>query len=293
VLILNPTAGRGRAGRHEHEAVQALQNAGVPFELLHTEAPEHATELAREAASQGAECIIAAGGDGTVHEVASGMWDTDAVLGVMPLGSGNDFAQAHGIPGDLVGAAELICAGGVGHTDVGRFGERSFFNTIGIGFDAQVSLRSRSIQRLRGDLMYLAAVLGTFRHYRSPRFTISAPGYDREDRFYMIMVAIGQREGGGFTLAPSAVVDDGLFDVCVVDDIPIRTAVRMIPRAMKGTHTTLDFITMLRVPRIRIETEPPILLHADGQIYRIGEEVLEITCEPKALAVRMPPPTAP
>ena len=289
VLILNRTAGRGDAGRHEHEAVTALRNAGVAFDLLHTEAPEHATELARQAASEGASCIIAAGGDGTVHEVASGMWNSDAVLGVLPMGSGNDFAQAHGIPKKLDEAAVLVRDGTTGLSDVGRFGDRTFFNSLGIGFDAEVSVRSRRIRRLKGDLMYLVAVLGTFRHYRAPMYRIEAPDYQRNDTTYMITVAIGQREGGGFTLAPDALIDDGLFDLCVVDDIPIRTAVRMIPRAMKGTHTNLPFVTMLRVPHVTIDRGAAIILHADGQIYEVGSGRLEVTCEPRALRVRMAP----
>lgn len=287
VVILNPTADRGGAAKKENTSLEALRETGLKFDLLHTAEEKHATMLARDAAAAGADLIVAAGGDGTVHEVAQGMWDTDAVLGVMPMGSGNDFAQAHGIPRDLERAAAIIRSGKTGRTDVGRCDDWTFFNTVGIGFDACVSKYSRRIKRLRGNLLYLAAVLQTFRKYRSTHFVVDAPGYSRSEPTYLVMVGIGPREGGGFTLAPDAIVDDGMFDVCIVDDIRVPTVLRMIPRAMKGTHTDMSFVTMLRVPVIRISTTIPIMLHADGQIYHTGKTTLAFDCKQGGLRVRM------
>lgn len=287
VLIHNPAAGRGNALKREAEALSALRERGVDFEVLHTKRPGHATQLARRAVERGARMVIAAGGDGTVHEVAQGMWDSDAVLGVMPMGSGNDFAGAHDIPRDLGKAAAIISEGVDRCSDVGCFGEWTFFNTAGIGFDADVTIQSRGIKRLRGDLLYLVAVLKTFRSYRSAHLEVEASDYRRAATTWMLTIGIGQREGGGFTLTPDALVDDGLFEVCVVDDIPVRTALRIIPRAMKGTHTDFSFVTMLRVPSIRVSAAEPLVLHADGQIYRTGCTTLEFRCERKALNVRM------
>ena len=289
VLIHNPTASRGDARKREGDAVAALRAAGIEFDILHTKRPGHATQLARHAVERGARLVIAAGGDGTVHEVAQGMWDTDAVLGVIPMGTGNDFAEAHGIPRNLKKAVEIIRDGQDCRSDVGHFGEWSFFNTVGIGFDAVVSIKSRAIERLRGDLLYLVAVLKTFRSYRSTDMEVLAPGFQRSGPTYMLTVCIGQREGGGFTLAPDAIIDDGLFDVCLVDNIRIPTVLRMIPKAMKGTHTGMSFVEMLKVPDVTVTSPEPIVLHADGQIYRTERTTLEFRCEREALNVRMHP----
>jgi diacylglycerol kinase (ATP) len=289
VLIMNPAAGRGLARRKTESAVRALQAAGLEFELEQTEAPEHATELARRYAAAGARLIIAAGGDGTVHEVAQGMWDTEADLGVLPLGSGNDFAQVHGIPADLEEAVRVVVAGRTGYSDVGRFGPRTFFNTLGIGFDAEASLESRRIRWLRGDPLYLLAVLRTLNRFRGMPMKIVSPGYERDASTFFIMVGIGKQEGGGFRLTPDALTDDGLFDLCVVEEIPIPSIIRLIPKAMKGTHTDQPWVRMHRAAEVSITIEQPYVLHADGQLYRPGPGKLDCTCLPRALRVRMGP----
>ena len=289
VLIVNPVAGRGLTRRRESEAIRALQAAGLEFEVERTEAPEHATDLARRAVAAGARRIIAFGGDGTVHEVAHGMWDSEAELGVLPFGSGNDFAQAHGIPSDVAGAVEVLMHGREGKTDVGRFGQQTFVNTVGIGFDAEVSLESRRIRYLRGDLLYLLAVLRTLNRFRGMPMRIEAPGLERDDFTFFITVAIGQREGGGFNLTPDALVDDGLFDLCVVDQISIPRIIQLIPKGMKGTHTGQPYVTMHRTPTVSITIDRHYVLHADGQLYRPGPGTLECTCRQPALKVRMGP----
>lgn len=288
MLILNPVAGRGRARKKESDALEALERARIPFELLETEAPGHATELARTAHREGADLIIAAGGDGTVHEVAQGVWGTDAVLGVIPLGSGNDFAISHGLPRDVDAAVEVLRDGPVRATDVGRFGDTAYFNTMGIGFNAEVSAQSRRLKRLRGIPLYLTAVLRSFTSHRSVVMEIETPEFRWERLTYLVTIAIGVCEGGGFHLTPDALTDDGLFDVCLVEHLSIPAALRILPRALKGRHTGHEKVTMLRVPNIRITAPHDIWVHADGQIYDTGRDTLVCTCEQGALSVRLP-----
>ncbi len=289
VVIVNPVAGRGRVRKMEPEIVSALDGADIDYTLVHTRAEWHATELAREAAEQGAETIIAVGGDGTVHEVATGMWDSDAVLGVIPMGSGNDFAGSRGIPEDPERAVEVIKGGAVTVSDVGTFGENYFFNTIGIGFNAAVSAFSRRHKLLRGYLLYLVTVLQSLFRYRSIPLLIESPGFRRDDLTYLLVIGIGNREGGGFKLVPGAVIDDGLFELCIVDDISIPTALRVLPKATAGKHTDLPIVTMVQVPSLHITAQEPILLHADGQLYETGKTELEVGCRPRALKVRVAP----
>ncbi len=287
-LIINPIAGNGLSARREPKVVEALKEAGLNFTIFRTEAPGHAIELARHAVSQGAVMVIAGGGDGTAHEVATGMWDSEAVLGVIPLGSGNDFAGSQGIPMDLDGAVAVLREGRIRLSDIGQFDERFFFNTLGIGFGVTVTINSQSFKRLRGHLLYLMTVLKSLAGYHSLPLVLEAPGFQRDELTYLLTVGIGTREGGGFMITPEALLDDGLFDVCIVDDISIPTALRVLPKATKGTHTNLPIVTMLKVPSLTISAREPIVVHADGQIYDTGKKKLECTCRPQSLRVQSP-----
>lgn len=284
VLIMNPIAGRGLTKSKEPETLDALKKAGIEFTMHHSEEPGHAIELARRAAADGAKLIIAGGGDGTIHEIAAGMWDSDAALAVIPLGSGNDFAGSQGIPIDVEGAVRLIGDGVVRYSDVGRFGKWVFFNTLGVGFGPTVTLNARRHKHLRGLPLYMIAVVQSLFGYRSIPIALEAPGYSREKLTFMLVVGIGTREGGGFPMTPDAVLDDGLFDLCFVDDISLPARLRVLPKATKGKHTNLPVVEMLKVPSLKIRTEEPIVLHADGEIYETGPE-LEIDCLRQALKV--------
>jgi YegS/Rv2252/BmrU family lipid kinase len=284
VLIMNPTAGRGLVKSREPETLDALKKAGIEYTLQHSEDRGHATELARQAVVDGAKLIIAGGGDGTVHEIAAGMWDSDAVLGVIPLGSGNDFAGSQGIPMDVEGAVRLIGDGVVRYSDVGRFGEWAFFNTMGVGFGPTVTVNARRHRYLRGLPLYMITVIQSLFGYKSINVALEAPGYSREKLTFMLVVGIGTREGGGFRMTPDAVLDDGLFDLCFVDDIGLLTRFKVLPIVTKGEHTDLSVVEMLKVPSLKIRTEAPIVLHADGEIYETGME-LELNCLKQALKV--------
>jgi len=287
-LIVNPIAGRGLVRQREPDIVDALKATGLEFSLFHTQAEGHAKELARDAARDGFDTIVAVGGDGTVHEVATGMWDSNAILGVIPSGSGNDFVGSQGIPEDLEGAISVLTDGVVGRSDVGLFGEHCFFNTISMGFGAAVSVYSRRHKRLRGFPLYLVTVIQSLFMYRSIPMMAETDDFKWDDLTFMLTVGIGNREGGGFRVVPDAVTDDGIFQICIIHDVSIPMALRKLPQISKGKHTHLPIISMVEAPRIRITAEEPILLHADGEIYETGLTVLDVSCRLQALKVRLP-----
>lgn len=287
-LIVNPVAGRGLVRQREEGIVSALRTAGFDLTIFHSQAEGHATELAREAVREGFDTIVAVGGDGTVHEVAAGMWESEAALGVIPCGSGNDFAGSQGIPEELEGAVAVLSNGVVGRSDVGLFGEHAFFNTIALGFAAAVTVYSRRHRRLRGYPLYLVTVIQSLFMYRAIPMVVESDGFRRDDLTFMLTVGIGHREGGGFKVVPGAVTDDGIFEVCVIHDVSIPLALRMLPRATRGEHVDLPIVSMFEAPRVRITTAEPILLHADGQVYETGRTELDVTCRPRALKVRLP-----
>ncbi len=287
-VIVNPVAGRGLVRKREAGIVDALKAAGFEFSLFHTQAEGHAVELAREAARDGFDTIVAVGGDGTVHEVATGMWDSNATLSVIPSGSGNDFVGSQGIPEDLEGAISVLTDGVVGRSDVGIFGDNCFFNTISMGFGAAVSVYSRRHKRLRGFPLYLVTVIQSLFMYRSIPMMAETDDFKWDDLTFMLTVGIGNREGGGFRVVPGAVTDDGIFEICIIHDVSIPMALRNLPHISKGEHTHLPIITMMETPHVRVTAREPILLHADGEIYETGKTVLDVSCRHRALKVRLP-----
>jgi YegS/Rv2252/BmrU family lipid kinase len=256
-----------------------------------TQAPGQSVDLAMQAAIEGYERVVAMGGDGTTDEVANGLLQAaergyQAVLGSIPVGSGNDFSHAVGIPFDLQQACQRLADGQVRTVDVIRVtvdGETHVFdNSAGIGFDADVLLETRKMKRLRGFLMYLWAVfrvLATDSKWPYP-MRITVDGKTLPHRAVtLITVANGPRAGGGFYLTPDARPDDGLFDVCVADQLGRWGILQLLPHAMKGTHKDKKPVTMLQGRHVLIEGERGLPGHVDGEVLctkgcRIEFEIL-------------------
>ncbi len=299
IVILNPTADRGRAAGLAPTIQAWLNAARTSFEWEETQRPGHAIELAERAARDGFEVIVAAGGDGTTHEVANGILraaghPAPPTLGLIPIGSGNDFAWMAGAPlNDPESAVQRIVEGNARQVDVGLArdergagAQRYFTNGIGVGFDAVVAIESRKIQKLHGLTMYTLAVLRTMRYFY--RATNALLVYDeRKIQLPLLMgsIANGRRFGGGFHVCPDASIDDGHFDLCLVPQISRLTMLAFIPRFMKGTHVTDRRVTMTRGARVTIRCEQPMAVHADGEIFSEGSREIEAQVLPKALRV--------
>lgn len=297
-VILNPAADRGRAADLAAQ-LRSWLSQHTAFEWLETQRPGHAIDLAEQAVRDGAELVVAAGGDGTAHEVANGMLrakrDVGApVLGVIPIGSGNDFAwMAGAVLDDPERAVRQLVEGHPRPIDAGRVrdergGEaaRYFLNGIGVGFDAVVAIESRKITNLRGFLIYAAAVLQTMRFYY--RATNALLEYDgRKIRLPLLMAAIanGRRYGGGFYVCPAASIDDGDFDLCIVPQISRRAMLAFIPRFMRGTHVRDRRVMMARGARVTIRCDEALAVHADGEIFSAGSREIDVQMLPKALSV--------
>ncbi len=287
VYIVNPTSGRGR-GRRVAEALPALLAArSLAGSVLTTSGPGDATRLAaRAAAESGADAlVVAVGGDGTAHEVVNGLAGTGATFAVVPIGSGNDLARALGVPPDPSGALDRIAAGRVGRIDLGRFDDRWFANSLGLGFEAQVTIESRKIRRLRGFAIYLTAVARALRNCRCPDLTVRTDDAVFEGRRLLVSVGNGPRVGGGFLLTPDAKPDDGLLDVCLVDAMGRLDVLRTLPRSLDGTHVTHPAVTMLRTRRLEIESSDGFPFHADGEVVDERRRRLVIELAPAALSV--------
>jgi YegS/Rv2252/BmrU family lipid kinase len=288
LFLVNPRAGRGRGERIARELPALLAARGVQADVRTTEAPRDAVRLAREAAAAGAGLVVAVGGDGTAHEVVNGIAASRATFALIPVGSGNDLAFALGIPSSLDAALDVALRGAQRAIDLARFDDAWFANSLGLGFEAQVTIESRSITRLRGFAIYLAAVLRALAHLRCPHLVIRADDRVLEGRKLLVCIGNGPRVGGGFLLTPDAVNDDGLLDVCVVEGMGRWRVLRTLPKAIRGAHVGDPRITMLRARNIEIESEDGFPFHADGEVIDAARRRLTVRVVPGALKVRVP-----
>lgn len=296
-IILNPVADMGNAWRVANDLRPIIAEYGRA-EWSGTVYPTHATELARQAGEQGYGRVIAIGGDGTVHEVVNGLMQVPKsgrpVLGVVPVGSGNDFAHAAGIPLEPDRALHHALHAAASAIDVGRItdehGRQEYFdNTLGIGFDAVVTIRSHKLPLVRGFLMYLTAVLQTIIVNHHPAaMAIRTESETWEESTIMFTLCNGPREGGGFLVAPEARVDDGLLHYVTIGKVSRAMMLRLVPEVMRGTHARFSQVRMGTCKKLSITSDRPMYIHADGEIYTsFGSRLTRVDFEilPKALRV--------
>jgi YegS/Rv2252/BmrU family lipid kinase len=289
-IIVNPVAGRG-AGRQALDAVaRAFRAQGWSVDVTESQHPGHATTIARDLAANGGGRLIAVGGDGLVHEVANGILaaHSDAQLGVVPVGSGNDFAKLIGVyahsPARAV--ARLVTAE-PRRFDVGRVGGEWFVNTLGLGFGpAVVRLRNETAGALTGFVSYLVPILRAFATFRPPRFDLRSAEFRESGQMMMIEVCNGTTSGGSYRFAPDADPSDGLLDVCLVRRVSLPRFLLAIPRVIRGTHASMREVTMFRTRELTIHLpDEPLVLHLDGELREPGGHECVVTLEPKRLNV--------
>ena len=275
-LILNPNADMGNAWKLASDLRPVVDEYGGA-DWTGTVYPTHAIELARQAAEEGYQLVIAAGGDGTAHEVVNGLMQVSAEqrprLGVIPLGSGNDFAHAIGMPKDPNQALRQIFSGQARRIDIAQIeddlGRHEYFdNTIGIGFDATVTIRTHTLPVVRGFLMYLTAVLQTIAlNHEAPRLTITTDRETWEAETLMFVICNGPREGGGFMVAPEAAVDDGLLHYAAIGKVSRPMMLRLVPEVMNGTHGKFPQVRMGALRTLELQSDVPLRIHIDGEIF--------------------------
>jgi len=252
--------------------------------------PTHAIELARQCAEEGYELIIAIGGDGTVHEIINGLMEFPAErrphLGIVPMGSGNDFAYNIGMQRQPEQALRQVLEGKPHKVDVAlmsdNLGRREYWNnTLGIGFDGTVAIRTRTIPVVRGFFMYLAAVLQTITlNHEAPRLQVETDQESWDDNKLMLALCNGPREGGGFFVAPDARVDDGWLDYVTIGKVSRLMMLRLIPEVMKGTHTRFPQVSTGKFRKMKIQSDRPLHIHADGEILAgFGTNLHQLTLE--------------
>ena len=287
-LILNPTSNHGRSVREAADLRLLMANRDVDWSG--TEYPGHAIQLAHQAGQQGYDLVIALGGDGTVHEVINGLMqspqETRPSFGIVPLGSGNDFAHILGLPADP-GEALLSALNGQPHTlDVGSLCDENgrleyFNNTMGMGFDSLVNLYTRKITAIHGFLMYFVALMMTiFRNFDTIDLHVETDQETWDQRSLMLALGNGPREGGGFIITPDAVLDDGILNYVTIKKISRLMMLRLVPEVMRGTHGRFKQVKMGTCRRMTVASKQPLYIHCDGEIYAgFGTDVHKLTIQ--------------
>jgi len=297
-IILNPMADMGNAWKVANDLRPLITEYGNA-DWSGTVYPTHATELAKQAGEQGYDMVIAMGGDGTVHEVVNGLMQlpegSRPILGVVPVGSGNDFAHAIGVPIESDHALAHALSGEAFPIDLAVMtderGRREYFdNTLGIGFDAVVTIRSHKLPVVRGFLMYLTAVIQTILLNHNPALIQFETDQEKwEDQVLMVTLCNGGREGGGFMLSPESKMTDGVMEYVMVRKVSRPVMFRLVPEFMNGTHPRFTKqIRMGSCKKISMTSNHPLYIHADGEIYTsFGSNLRQLTFEvlPNALKV--------
>ncbi|MEW6028459.1 MAG: diacylglycerol/lipid kinase family protein [Chloroflexota bacterium] len=296
-IILNPMADMGHAWQVARDLRPIVEEHGN-CDWSGTVYPTHAVELARKAGEEGYEMVIAMGGDGTVHEVVNGIMQVPEnkrpILGVVPVGSGNDFAHAIGVPMQADRALAHALEGGPSAIDLGlmtdEHGRREYFdNTLGMGFDAVVTIRSHRLPIVRGFLMYLTAVIQTILLNHDPaRVEIETDREKWQDNVLMATLCNGGREGGGFILSPDSSMTDGALEYLTVQKVSRAMMFRLLPEFMRGTHRRFKQIRMGSCTRLTLTSDRPLYIHADGEIFTsFGSNLRKVNIEilPGALKV--------
>lgn len=283
-VIVNPNAGSVGEIAVLEEALGRLPGTSVKL----TEQAGDAERLAREALESGVELVVAAGGDGTLNEVVNGLSGDfgRACLGLLPMGTGNDFARTIGVPNDLEGALAVLNAGQIRTLDVARADVdgrgRCFLNVSAGGFSGEVSERASDAKDRWGPLAYMRAAIGALPELKGFLARITLNGAETlELETYNVVVSNGRYVASGIPVAPGAVLDDGLLEVMIAPATTIPQLAVLVPTVLLGRHTDSDLLLFRKATRVEIECDPPMAFNVDGELLREGTARFEVI--PRAL----------
>ncbi len=288
LLVVNPVAGRGKTLRALPKIEARLRELGIEYDLTRTEYPDHAAEISRRAAEEGFDIVACVGGDGTVSETGRGLIGTQTALALLPEGTGNDFARALGVYRKLDLAIRALKEGTIQPIDVGRFGPHTFLNTVGVGFDGQVTHDNLKVKKLTGILSYLVVVMKILPTYKNPSFHLKARDWEFKSKGVLVEFGNGQCAGGGFFLTPHADLQDGLLDVTLLGDYGPMQRFVALPMVLLRRMKMLKGVQSFKTDILQIAVDRPTYIHVDGNLRQMTEPAI-VEILPKALRVVFPP----
>lgn len=287
-LVANPTSCSGAARQYIDRLKTALDARGVDYVLRETQHPGHATALAKEAVDAGFDVIVSVGGDGTLRETALSLVHTDRVLGLLPCGTGNDFARAVGIPTELEPALEILLNGQNRVIDAGKANDEFFFNIAGFGFDVDVLDYTEQFKPKckKGGTAYLLGCLKAVFGLKLRRTTVTFPDGSYEQNVLLAAAGIGTHFGGGMNVLPESDPSDGLLDVCIAHDVTRLRLLTLLPRFIKGKHLNEPVITYRKATEVTFSCDPVSRIEVDGE--RMAGTPVTFQVLPGAITLRAP-----
>lgn len=290
VAIVNPSAGRGLGRKAFVQLRELLPRQCADAELYLSQGPGFARRLLSGLALPPGTLVIAAGGDGTVHEVGEALLGREGVsIGVIAVGSGNDVASQLGMPQSVPAALRAILAGPALPWDVGTIGDRPFLNSVGFAMAADTCWWSHQATRLRGVLRYGWGVGRAWWGYRPLTLSFDGTRWAGHHQVAYLEIAIGDRTGGGYRVTPKAEVDDGLLDVCALEAVSRWSILPLAARARSGRHLAHPAVHYEQLASFRLGVGRPTRIHVDGEIDELPQGEHSVRIRPRALSMVVAP----
>jgi len=296
-VVLNPTAGKGKAGKLQNKIETILKASGRDFQIHTTKASGHAIDIVHSLPIKDDDITVAAGGDGTCNEVVNGLLTrrprsaTAPLFGIIPIGRGNDFSSTPGIPEDVEKAVKIILEGKERPLDAGLVkggffpDGRYFVNGVGMGFDTKVGFEAAKM-KIKSGLTYTVGALITLIKYE-PSPVVHMKYDEKEVTLASVIISIvnGRRMGGSFYMGPNALLDDGLFDICYVRHQEKRSQLlKIFSHYKKGTQAECPGVYTSKAANFHLKAlEGGMAVHCDGETVCYEGKELEISCQPGAL----------
>jgi YegS/Rv2252/BmrU family lipid kinase len=298
-VILNPHAGSGRGMKDQKEILKCLSKSDIRYKLAISEFPKHAIELTIQAIGSGFRHLIVTGGDGTLNEVVNGIFTQtscspdEITVGMIPVGTGNDWIKTFGIPNEYKAAVKILKKGNTMRQDVGRitFTENDliktcyFANMAGFGFDAMVAEKTNRLKDKgrEGISLYLQALGSSFWNYQTAKTRILIDGQEIDELIFSASIGIGKYNGGGMMQAPGAVPDNGLFQVTIIRKIGLFGILRNLAGLYSGKFVNDPRVSTHPASRISISSAKNIAGEADGEI--LGDNKFDVDMHSQKLTV--------
>lgn len=265
-VIYNPAAGRGRARRNVREVEEYLRSRGARADCEPSTGPDDLVRIAAESSRAGYDRVVVCGGDGTVN-LAIREFDLErGTLGLIPTGSGDDFAKVVGIPRNIRRACDVVIDGKVREVDVALANGLRYLGVAGLGFDSEVAdFANRNVRFLRGSAVYLYAIFRVLPRFTPRPVRIKTEEGTRDVNIMFAAIGNTRQYGGGIRITPDAVIDDGLLDLCIVHETTRAELLKTLPKAYTGAHCKSAFVEMGRGRAFEFSSENAMAVYADGE----------------------------
>lgn len=270
--LINPSSGKGK-GKNVIPIIKEIMNkAGITYKIKVSKCKGMLTQLTVASVTEGATDIIAVGGDGTLREVMAGMYCSDVQLGLIPVGTGNDFSKYFGLPNDFKSAIMVIINGNVQSIDIGLVNKIPFINVMSCGIDSEIiNLVSSYKKWLPGSIAYFLCSIRAITKYKPICMEIEIDGKLKEIELILIAIGNGTHFGGGMAITPEAKLDDGYLDICIIRKMPVWKLLKCFPMLIKGNHIQIEEVTYYKTKALKATfNKCNIMANIDGDLLVNG-----------------------